>query len=371
MALAWSQWQSGQSTPILQHTQTLLPHLECRWIKSLREGLQSINAKIITDQKYIVSPERENDRYIMEEASALNIFSHHDLKIINYCRLFLNITTVSEMMDATGTKILPYMFKCQRPPWFNPTQNTTIQSRPSEHQVKFKWQRLCRQWCRDDLTVGDTYIMHGKWINPIKPYRNRRESYMECGKIPRFYHWTGQTYQRLAPTHIPNHYHAINTQEWIPNQQSIPIEIRLTETPQNRPHYQILPQSNFNIIPDGLPPPHLCTFDEYKASLSPWDQYMLSNTKFHSAGPFQFMQQVLDTHDQNGQILEVSDGSVSENRIGYGWIIMRTSDNLTLATGHGVGQGAPSSHRAEDIPHPRADIYTNLVSKRTQTDFYR
>jgi hypothetical protein len=44
VALAWTQYQSGVSTPILSQVQTSLPHLELRWLPSLHTFLSSIEA---------------------------------------------------------------------------------------------------------------------------------------------------------------------------------------------------------------------------------------------------------------------------------------------------------------------------------------
>ena len=116
IALAWSQWQSGLSKSILQDTLTKLPHLESRWIKSLRTFLCKIKASIQLDNPRVVPTERTNDIYIMEYAIRCKLFNDKELKIINYCRQYLHVTTVSELFNAEGTKILPHIFQCCRPP---------------------------------------------------------------------------------------------------------------------------------------------------------------------------------------------------------------------------------------------------------------
>jgi hypothetical protein len=90
IALAWSQWQSGLSTSILQDTYTTLPHLECHWIKSLRKSLCKIKATIQLDNPRVVPTERTNDIYILEYAIVCKLFNDTDLKIINYCRHYLH-----------------------------------------------------------------------------------------------------------------------------------------------------------------------------------------------------------------------------------------------------------------------------------------
>ena len=52
-ALAWTQYQSGTGTPLLTDVHPELPHLEPRWLPSLRNFLSSINATIELDTNYI------------------------------------------------------------------------------------------------------------------------------------------------------------------------------------------------------------------------------------------------------------------------------------------------------------------------------
>ena len=62
-------------------------------------------------------------------------FSDQDLAIINYCRLYLHVTTVSELFDAEGQNIIQDLFECRREPWFNPDTHVTLQNRPSSYQI--------------------------------------------------------------------------------------------------------------------------------------------------------------------------------------------------------------------------------------------
>jgi hypothetical protein len=110
VALSWSQWQAGISKPILQNTRIHLPHLECRWIRSMRGFLRKIHATIRVDRPRVIPPEREHDIYIMEYAIRSKLFSEEDIQIINYCRQYLHVTTVSELFNAEGTTMHPHMF---------------------------------------------------------------------------------------------------------------------------------------------------------------------------------------------------------------------------------------------------------------------
>ena len=72
----------------------------------------------------------------MDYVLASGEFRPDEVKIINYCRLYLNVTTVSELFDATGKTIIPDMLACIRSQWFDPSKITTIQHRPSTYQIR-------------------------------------------------------------------------------------------------------------------------------------------------------------------------------------------------------------------------------------------
>ncbi len=136
--VAWAQWQSGISHEILYDTQTPLHHLECRWLKSLQEFLAHAQATIHLDTICVNPPERQGDIYIMDYALRSGLFDAEAIRIINNRRLYLHVTTVSELFDADGTAIIPDIFKCHRSTWFDPSIIITIQQRPSSHQIKYR-----------------------------------------------------------------------------------------------------------------------------------------------------------------------------------------------------------------------------------------
>ena len=68
VALEWAQWQSGHETSIFQDTTTILPHLECRWISSVRSFMGSIQATLTFEHPLVLAKERRNDIHIMQYA---------------------------------------------------------------------------------------------------------------------------------------------------------------------------------------------------------------------------------------------------------------------------------------------------------------
>ena len=111
--VAWCQWQAGTSRSILTYTEPI-PYLEARWLPSCRDALHRFGATIETDNSFVPRPERDDDdRYIMEVAIQSKRFTDKDLRIINYCRLYLHLTTISEMFDANGHSLMDHPSTCQ------------------------------------------------------------------------------------------------------------------------------------------------------------------------------------------------------------------------------------------------------------------
>jgi hypothetical protein len=101
--LAWCQWQAGISTSILMDTDPdKISYLKARWLPSLRHALHQFGATLTVDDDFVPQPERVDDPYIMDIAINLPEVDDTTLRIINYCQLYLHITTLSEMFEATG-----------------------------------------------------------------------------------------------------------------------------------------------------------------------------------------------------------------------------------------------------------------------------
>jgi hypothetical protein len=100
--LEWCNYSAGLSVSVLEDTQTVLPHLESKWVASLREYLRYTGAAIQVDSAGIPPLEREHDCYIMEEVIRSGHFNAPDIRKINYCRLYLNAVTISDLTETAG-----------------------------------------------------------------------------------------------------------------------------------------------------------------------------------------------------------------------------------------------------------------------------
>jgi len=106
MKILMRQYQlwAGIQQPILTDTQPC-PWVPDKWISRLWWTLHKNNIKISYDE-WMMLPLQKNNIYIMEAIVDLGLLLSQ-LKQINACHMFLQVTTLAEMTDHMGTHILP------------------------------------------------------------------------------------------------------------------------------------------------------------------------------------------------------------------------------------------------------------------------
>ena len=337
IAIQWAQWQSGHERPILEDTATPIPYLDCRWIASTRTFLSTIKASLILDQPLVPRTERTHDFYIMQYARDCGLFQSKDLAIINYCRLYLHVTTVSELFDAGGTHILPHAISCQREPWFDSKTYITLQRRPSEYQIRTKWKRLCRQWTTSDGRLAESLTL-GKWTTTGQRLRRRRQTYQTNPRPHRVYHWHEGSYWEYVPTADPHVYQPLSPTTWEPTENCTPITSHETHA---RNLYLRLSQAH-PLLRVRLRPP--TSFHQYVTTLQDWERDLLTGITFELQ-PYEIHHNI-QALPIAASLYLVSDGSQKRHQLSYGWVY-GTSNGVVYAEQSGRGYGTPTSHRAE------------------------
>ena len=148
IALCWVQFSAGTGTSILQDTKTHLPHLESKWIKSLRIFLRSIGATLEIDTTFVQPLQREFDHYLMEMILLSGKFN--EVEILNCCRLYLQAVTLSDITNAAGTRLDDAMMKGRPGPFSSRTKlHYVVQERPNDASW-ILWRKACRIWSRPD-----------------------------------------------------------------------------------------------------------------------------------------------------------------------------------------------------------------------------
>jgi hypothetical protein len=339
--VAWSQWQAGTNKPMLVDVHTKLPYLESRWLPSLRTALCTSQSQIILDQPFVQPPERVGDQHIMDIARRSKLYTDQDMSILNYCRLYLHVTTISELRNAAGTTLLPHVLTCHRPPWFDPDTITVIQRRPSDYQVRNKWRRFCVTLCSIPTL--------GPWKRrKHRSLRLRRETYSLPGPQSTInYHWFQGAYWECSLSEATTGQFVLtNPTLWTPDSEAHPIDCRARI--RRTVYLELTPEGYAAPQPPGImvTPKNAPDFQAYLTTIPKWEQELLAHITWVME-PFaigHYLQTQLHLDDN---LMIVSDGSSFENSTMSFGVIIGTASGIILAENMGPAFGQPSSHRAE------------------------
>jgi hypothetical protein len=72
--------------------------------------LSSIDSEIELDNSFLYPSQREHDFHIMDRVLDSGKFKPREVRLLNYCRLFLGVTTISDVPTANGKDIDRTMF---------------------------------------------------------------------------------------------------------------------------------------------------------------------------------------------------------------------------------------------------------------------
>jgi hypothetical protein len=104
--LAWAQHNSGCPFPLLEYPEKAVPHLEAVWFASLRQFLTEVQCRIKVDTPYIYPKQREGDIHLMDLFQDRKKYSPAEMRSLNCCRLYMDVTVVSDICDASGRNLL-------------------------------------------------------------------------------------------------------------------------------------------------------------------------------------------------------------------------------------------------------------------------
>ena len=113
VALQWQHHIYGVSYPLLESDKPYIEYGNSKWLNHFTQLLRKHNIHIKLKEFEHPIPQRENDVCIMDTITK-NIASKITLQRINACRLFLQITLLSEIASANWKFIKHNILKGQR-----------------------------------------------------------------------------------------------------------------------------------------------------------------------------------------------------------------------------------------------------------------
>jgi len=331
--LSWWQFVAGTSTPILEDHRCL-PQIwkESKYIESLRQYLISIGATIEVDNDYILPVQRENDAYLMDLVMDSKRFSVTQIAYINWCRLYLQILTVSDMAQANGlwiNKATNFGHICLK------SSRTKMkhchQERPEAEYVWALWRRACAVVFHKNGKIR-THL--GRWLMPASQLRREWPAYYDR-HADCMYRPTADGFTVHEKQFTGYNYTSSDTVSALPL-AAVPADLEDGNlTLQKCRRYSRLKAP----APPPLPPTnwrqYFNTFDEWERQL--FISLFISNdvTEFELAGIL-----------QSGAFIVASDGAAPD-RASYGWILATLDGNRIVTCSGPVTGTKPNSFRAE------------------------
>ena len=303
----------------------------------MRSFLATHMLSIQIDDPGIPPPQREHDSYLMDYILHSNHYTAVEARKLNYCRIYLNVVTVSDITRPCGDKVDPAFYTGHLTESSSrPNLMHFHQDRPSEKEWKL-WRRANLLWCNIE---GTLHQLLGKWLLPLSGQRRHRHAYRYRRRVW-IYQPIAQQYQeyrvRSEPNPLCQQVNRVASIDELPSQAQ-PVEVRST-----------LSQDGFIIIHDGyaiVEPPtpfnrQTATFADFISTLDEWEGELLQWVTLETE-PFSFCID-LQPHSK-----AVCDESVRNNKhSSFGWSI-RNEAGQTVATGMGPAPGTkPTSYRAE------------------------
>ena len=331
ITVSWAQYCSGTGTSIFIDTATKLPHLESHWLKSMRQYLNAIQGRLEIGSEFVPKLQREHDSFIMDAVLlAGEMFKPAEIRMVNYCRMYLRVSTVADISNAAGTHIDLGMYKGAESAINTNSKWYHVHQKRPNARAWHQWRRACRLLS----TKQQLHTRLGAWVVPAVEIR-RQWNYWQDRTSDILYHrqldGTFNAHVRLTHDYDDE---ATSADVALPP-QSVPVDISATDqTWRVHPHYSQWHQP--------LPPPEpSMEIVSYMQNLKPWERELFTGLTLKV--PQQQLFQILQEED----VLIASDGSQKGTKASFGWVLSTLEGNR-IVTCNGPSYGAkPNSYRAE------------------------
>ncbi len=167
ISLRTLQIEAGVSFDLLRHPHIHVPHVSECWIIQLRRFCADWNVASQVKANRLPTGCREYDHFLMDRALTLR-FTKRELTDVNLVRIYLGVTTLSDIASAIGSHIHRLIWHMQpledRKSWFQFAR----QEQPTVYQ-KGLWRCLLKRFLLDGRVATDRLRLHqplGHWLSP-------------------------------------------------------------------------------------------------------------------------------------------------------------------------------------------------------------
>ena len=211
IALQWAQFTTGVSFPILTKPKIPLPHLESIWFTNLRTFLATHNLTMEVANPGILPSQRQHDRFIMDVVIESGKFANHEICKINYCRLYFNVTLISDITNANGLALRSDIYNGKFPKERLSTTHQIYQEKPTNTLTWTLWRKACnllihhrhikkllqslRDWTVPHQSLHQNHCLYSPTTNSI--YKQTNQHWYEHQRHPVLPTATTNTAQKL------------------------------------------------------------------------------------------------------------------------------------------------------------------------------
>jgi hypothetical protein len=349
IAYGWYQLNAGVGHNILQqpsHPGSMDYVIGGQWFTSMQYFLHHCNAHLQFDTTRLPALLRVNDRVLMDDFREHGL-SPQELRLANYCRLYLQVECLSEICEEGGRSIARHAWSVDREAATSrSTLQWPVQDRPGEKALK-AWRKYINEvYLKDramaiirnkkDLTLA-THL--GLWHSNHSNERQWEKCYSVRQHI--LYRRTGWNTNQSLSKHkrLPGWTVSMTA---CGTSLNIPVEafpVQLRESPAQWGLVQFF--QSFGVVADPIAPLAPLSFFDHLESLDPWERMLLRDTTCTAN-----LLSLKDHLERGNRIYIASDGGANAVAGSFGWVIA-THDTI-LWKGKGPVYGTdPASFRAE------------------------
>jgi hypothetical protein len=347
IAYAWHQSYCGVSFQLLEEPSPLVPHAIGGWFVSLRNFLHTSNMAIAIPPKLLRTPRllRRGDANLMDAFRSLNLKTAQ-IRLLNYCRLFLQVETLAEICTADGSRLLPTAWQGRS----LPSSSTLLwprQGRPNSWAV---WkQSLASLFLADTTTTYRTLsLLHlkkrlGRW-NPNHSEHRNWPAYQTIQNLfikhgGRYVAHKDTMEGRLPSRSFDATPHAAHLTPWTID-WAAPADIN----PQRRNRIQCITPVGFFRYPSLEEYPDVpTTFDAHLAQLEPWESTLFPYYQA-TKHPTSLREHLMTPGSSK---LYIGHDGGATDRGAFGWCLASATEIFWEGSGHTFGRN-PGSFRAEN-----------------------
>jgi hypothetical protein len=199
--LAWVQTLAGTSLSVLRRPSVVMPHLvEAVEISYIRRYLSRAQGYLVLDADYVVPLQRARDAHLMDAVLASGRFSPAEICLVQYCRLYLQVHTLSDITDSTGTSFKAGVRVGTLFLRSSTRLIPTLQAHPNARAWR-TWRTALSLWASDNDSLTNPL---GDWT--VLPQAQRfRWTWYSCGMC--LFTAYANTFRRFSPIRTRGNYY--------------------------------------------------------------------------------------------------------------------------------------------------------------------